>query len=153
MTGAREERKKIPGRRSGCWWIQWFDSGSGSSETGWDPVQVLLHHRGRGSLEATTGAAQCSLLLLLLLNAGSLWALSSPWLMSLLCKMGSAAWCTELSRLQTQESRKKWDEGQGKQPKGNIGRWKGRLRSSRGQAHVVIFFFCTLLYCFMSMTQ
>lgn len=115
--------------------------------------QVLLHHRGRGSLEATRRMAQCRLLFLFLLNAGSPWALSSSWLMSLLCKAGNAWWCTELSRLQTQESRKKWDEGQGKQPKGNAGRWKGRLRSSWGQAHVVIFFFCTLLYCSMSMTQ
>lgn len=57
----------------------------------------VLHDRGRGSLEATKRMAQCRLLFLLLLNAGSLRALSLSWLVGLLCKARSAAWCTELS--------------------------------------------------------
>lgn len=57
----------------------------------------VLHDRGRGSMEATKRMAQCRLMFLLLLNAGSLRALSLSWLVGLLCKARSAAWCTELS--------------------------------------------------------
>lgn len=151
MTGAGKRERRSQGEESGCWQTQWFDSGSGSSETGWDPVQVLLYHRGRGSLEATKRMAQCGLLFLLLLNAGSLRALSFLWLMSLLCKARNAAWCTELSTNPGESQEMGWRAR--KVAQGECRKVESETEGTHRASMCGHFFFCTLLYCSISIAQ